>query len=238
MVDAGGGGGGWGGVGGGGERLGGRDSEEAQERAQGDDAGRAARQGCDEVVGCLLASEDCRPDLLAAQLIQAIKDVVEAEGVELVFSPYNVLPVGKDRGLLQLPVAHSNGIWLGSWSPDTDGEGAMGAGSLQQFFEQAFGLEDSAPFLRARTLMVQSLAASCLVTYLLQGRGRQAVSAAGGSGGSGGLILDAEGRLHPFALHSLFEAPHSSDRNILRLTGDMMQMLGDSAGGGVSRGLR
>ena len=112
----------------------------------------------------------------------------------------------------------------------------MGAGSLQQFFEQAFGLEDSAPFLRARLLMVQSLAASCLVTYLLQGRGRQAVSAAGGRGGSGGLILDAEGRLQPFALHSLFEAPHASDRNVLRLTGDMMQMLGDSAGGGGGSG--
>lgn len=200
--------------------------------SDGADRGGQVREDVDEMIGCLVASEDCRPDLLAVQLIQAIQHAVEQQGVELAFSPYQVLPVGKDRGLIQLPAAHANGRWLGSWAPDSDGENVGGAGSLLQFFEQVFGQEDSATFLRARTLMVQSLAASCLVTFLLQCRGRHVVSAAGGRGGSGGLILDVEGRLQPFALHSLFEPQASSDRNALRLTSDMMQLLGDSGGAG------
>ena len=78
---------------------------------------------------------------------------------------------------------------------------------------------------------MQSLAASSLLTFLLQVRGRHSV---GAEGAGGGLVIDAEGRVQPFALHSLFDPPHPSDRNVLRLTHDMLELLGAgrAAGGG------
>ena len=62
---------------------------------------RQQESGEGEVMTCVLASQDCRADLLVVQLMQAIQAAVHLQNVELAFQLYQVLPIGRHKGILE-----------------------------------------------------------------------------------------------------------------------------------------
>ena len=193
------------------------------------EAGQGLHIGMDrreEYVECVVVCDDCRADVLASQLLAAIKEAVHEQGLLLPLEPYHVLAVGRDRGLVQLPEALAHGRVMGV----RQGEGPSGGrGRLLGHFLHTFGQQESSSFVGARTLFCESLAGCVLVTFLLHVRSRlPPVSSLGP-----GLVLGEDGRVHLFALNTLFDPPTAGDRNSLRLTWDMLDLLGALGGGGV-----
>lgn len=98
--------------------------------------------------------------MLACSQVKAIKEAFISERVEAFVQPLAVIPLGKDRGIIEV-----------NPSAKTRDQLCMASGgNLQQHLVQSFGPVHSEEYQKARTCYVQSLAGCCLVSFLLQVR--------------------------------------------------------------------
>ncbi|UYV80199.1 PI4KB [Cordylochernes scorpioides] len=120
--------------------------------------------------------DDLRQDLLASQLLAALRRTWTAERVPLWLRPYAILVLSRDSGLIE-PILNTVSLH----QIKKNGKGL----SLLQYFIQEFGEPTSEGFLSAQRNFVESCAAYSLFSYLLQVKDRH----------NGNILLDAEGHI-------------------------------------------
>ncbi|KAF9684342.1 hypothetical protein SADUNF_Sadunf04G0108400 [Salix dunnii] len=119
--------------------------------------------------------DDCRQDVLALQVIALLRDIFEAVGVNLYLFPYDVLPTGPERGIVEVV-------------PNTRSRSQMGEttdGGLYEIFQQDYGPVGSPSFEAARKNFIISSAGYAVASLLLQPKDRH----------NGNLLFDNVGRL-------------------------------------------
>lgn len=102
--------------------------------------------------------DDLRQENLAFQLVSHFQRIFSHAALPLRLVPYRVLAVGPDRGLVELI---PDAVSLDSLKKKVPGV------SLAELFERAYGARTELPFRRAQRNFVESLAAYCIVCYLL-----------------------------------------------------------------------
>lgn len=129
---------------------------------------------------CLMAvivkcGDDLRQELLAYQYLSLLKKVWKEERVPLYVRPYKIQVLSNDSGFIE-PILNTVSLH------QIKKHSKM---SLQDYFTQEFGQTNSEEFLTAQRKFVQSCAAYCIVSYLIQVKDRH----------NGNILLDNEGHL-------------------------------------------
>lgn len=119
--------------------------------------------------------DDLRQELMAYQLLKLLQTIWEGERVSLWLRPYRILVTSADSGLVE-PILDTMSLHQVKKHSQL---------SLLQYFEQQFGPPTSEAFLSAQRCFVQSCAAYCLVSYLIQVKDRH----------NGNILLDGEGHI-------------------------------------------
>lgn len=119
--------------------------------------------------------DDLRNELLAAQLLSALRRVWKKEHIPLRLAEYTVLVLKRDEGLIQ-PVL--NTVSLHQIKKQS-------GASLRSWLEVEHGPPTSEEFLNAQDNFVRSAAAYALTSYLLQLKDRH----------NGNILLDSEGHI-------------------------------------------
>lgn len=105
------------------------------------------------------AGDDLRQEELALQMIHIFDSIWAEAELTCRVHPYIALPTNADCGLLEV-VDDSNSI---------DGiKKACHISSMEQFYSQAFGGENSPAFLEAQRNFVESMAGYSVISYILQ----------------------------------------------------------------------
>lgn len=119
--------------------------------------------------------DDLRQELLAYQLLVTLKRIWQEEKVPIRVRPYRILVISNDSGLIE-PVLNTVSLHqIKKHSKLT----------LFEYFKQEFGEVNSEGFLTAQRKFVESCAAYCVVSYIIQVKDRH----------NGNLLLDNEGHL-------------------------------------------
>jgi len=129
---------------------------------------------------CLMAvivkcGDDLRQELLAYQYLSLLKKVWKEERVPLYVRPYKIQVLSNDSGFIE-PILNTVSLH------QIKKHSKM---SLQDYFTQEFGQTNSEEYLTAQRNFVQSCAAYCIVSYLIQVKDRH----------NGNILLDNEGHL-------------------------------------------
>ncbi|CAL1297193.1 unnamed protein product [Larinioides sclopetarius] len=119
--------------------------------------------------------DDLRQELMAYQLLATLQKIWEHERVPLWVRPYRILVTSEDSGMIE-PILNTVSLH------QIKKHSKM---SLLQYFLQEFGGVTSEAFLTAQRNFVQSCAAYCLVSYLVQVKDRH----------NGNILLDGEGHI-------------------------------------------
>ena len=119
------------------------------------------------------SGDDVRQEVLASQLVRMFRKVFEEESLPLWLRPYDVVVTGVDSGLMEFV---PNTVSVDSLKKDFPGVKSL---------HEIFGVVYADQLMAARQNFVESLAAYCIVCYLLQVRDRH----------NGNLLLDTEGHL-------------------------------------------
>ncbi len=119
--------------------------------------------------------DDLRQELMAYQLLVMLKNVWAEERVPLRLRPYRILVLSNDSGLIE-PILNTVSLH------QIKKHSKM---SLLDYFKQEFGDIHSEGFLTAQRKFVESCAAYCVVSYLVQVKDRH----------NGNILLDNEGHL-------------------------------------------
>ncbi|XP_055941151.1 phosphatidylinositol 4-kinase beta-like [Argiope bruennichi] len=119
--------------------------------------------------------DDLRQELMAYQLLATLQKIWEHERVPLWVRPYRILVTSEDSGMIE-PILNTVSLH------QIKKHSKM---SLLQYFLQEFGGTTSEAFLTAQRNFVQSCAAYCLVSYLVQVKDRH----------NGNILLDGEGHI-------------------------------------------
>jgi len=164
------------------------------------------------------SGDDLRQEQFASQLIGLFNAIFEEEGLSLWLHPYDVLATSPDCGLIE---AVSDTISLDSLKKNDPYYT-----NLKDFFIRYFGKPKSAAYKKAVSNFCESLAAYCIVCYILQIKDRH----------NGNLLLDADGRIihidFGFILSSLGPGNMNFEKQVpFKLTSEFVQLLGgpDSA---------
>eukprot|EP00512_Aurantiochytrium_limacinum_P012812 CAMPEP_0171588038 /NCGR_PEP_ID=MMETSP0961-20121227/13808_1 /TAXON_ID=87120 /ORGANISM="Aurantiochytrium limacinum, Strain ATCCMYA-1381" /LENGTH=879 /DNA_ID=CAMNT_0012146655 /DNA_START=326 /DNA_END=2965 /DNA_ORIENTATION=+ len=158
------------------------------------------------------SDDDLRQEQFAAQLIALFDSIFREDRLPLRLHPYDVLAVSPDSGLIQ---AVPDTISLDSLKKnDTDYT------TLRNFFIRYFGRPKSSSFKRAQSNFCESLAAYCIVCYLLQIKDRH----------NGNLLLNAEGHIvhidFGFLLTSQGPGNMNFERDVpFKITSEFVQLL-------------
>ncbi|GBG34892.1 Phosphatidylinositol 4-kinase [Hondaea fermentalgiana] len=158
------------------------------------------------------SDDDLRQEQFAAQLIALFDSVYREDGLPLRLHPYDVLAVSPDSGLIQ---AVPDTISLDSLKKnDTDYT------TLRNFFIRYFGRPKSPAFKRAQSNFCESLAAYCIVCYLLQIKDRH----------NGNLLINAEGHIVHIDFGYLLSSQGPGNMNFERdvpfkITSEFVQLL-------------
>ncbi|CAN0055344.1 unnamed protein product [Ascophyllum nodosum] len=125
------------------------------------------------------AGDDLRQEQIAAQFFFLANSILQQSslGNRAGLRPYDIVATLPDAGMIEA-------------IPDTVSLDALKKNdplftTLLDFFHRHFGPPESEGFLRARRNFMESLAANCIVTYLLQVKDRH----------NGNILLDAKGRV-------------------------------------------
>merc|ERR1719495_292692 len=128
------------------------------------------------LMACIVkCGDDLRQELLAYQLLATLKTVWEAESLPLFVRPYKIQVLSNDSGLIE-PILNTVSLH------QIKKHSQM---SLLAYFIQEFGQNNSEEYLTAQRNFVQSCAAYCIVSYLVQVKDRH----------NGNILLDDEGHL-------------------------------------------
>lgn len=119
--------------------------------------------------------DDLRQELLASQLLTMLQRIWETERIHLWVRPYKILCLSNDSGLIE-PILNTVSLHQIKKHCQL---------SLLQYFKREYGSHNSEAFLTAQRNFVQSCAAYCLVSYLVQVKDRH----------NGNILLNNEGRL-------------------------------------------
>ncbi|XP_076307960.1 phosphatidylinositol 4-kinase beta-like isoform X2 [Tachypleus tridentatus] len=119
--------------------------------------------------------DDLRQELMAYQILATLQKIWEQERVPLWIRPYHILVMSSDSGMIE-PILNTVSLH------QIKKHSKM---SLLDYFLQEFGCLNSEEFLSAQKNFVQSCAAYCLVSYLIQVKDRH----------NGNILLDAEGHI-------------------------------------------
>ncbi|XP_017495086.1 PREDICTED: phosphatidylinositol 4-kinase beta-like, partial [Rhagoletis zephyria] len=120
--------------------------------------------------------DDLRQEMLAYQVLETLARIWTAERVPLWLKPYRILVTSADSGIIE-PVLNSISLHQVKKHCTT---------SLLDYFVKEFGGSlTSEEFLTAQKNFVQSCAAYCIVSYLIQVKDRH----------NGNILLDHEGHL-------------------------------------------
>lgn len=119
--------------------------------------------------------DDLRQELMAYQLLKLLKTIWQQERVNLWLRPYRILVTSADSGLVE-PILDTMSLHQVKKHSQL---------SLLQYFEQQFGPPTSEAFLSAQRCFVESCAAYCLISYLIQVKDRH----------NGNILLDGEGHI-------------------------------------------
>uniref|UniRef100_A0A2L2Y9S4 Phosphatidylinositol 4-kinase beta n=2 Tax=Parasteatoda tepidariorum TaxID=114398 RepID=A0A2L2Y9S4_PARTP len=119
--------------------------------------------------------DDLRQELMAYQLLATLQKIWEDERVPLWVRPYRILVTSDDSGMIE-PILNTVSLH------QVKKHSKM---SLLEYFLQEFGCGTSEDFLTAQRNFVQSCAAYCLVSYLVQVKDRH----------NGNILLDGEGHI-------------------------------------------
>ena len=121
--------------------------------------------------------DDLRQELLAYQLLALLQKVWKEERVPLWLRPYKITVLSSDSGLIE-PVLNTVSLH--------QAKKQVNAGqSLLNYFYNEFGAANSEEFLTAQRNFVESCAAYCVISYLIQVKDRH----------NGNILLDNQGHL-------------------------------------------
>jgi len=159
------------------------------------------------------SGDDLRQEQFASQLIALFDMIFKEEGLDLWLHSYDVLAVSPDSGIIECV-------------PDTISLDSLKKNdpsytNLKNFFIRYFGRTNSEGFIKARENFAKSLAAYCIVCYILQIKDRH----------NGNLLLDAEGHIvhidFGFILGSLGPGRMNFEGDVpFKLTSEFIQVLG------------
>ncbi|XP_043274249.1 phosphatidylinositol 4-kinase beta isoform X2 [Venturia canescens] len=119
--------------------------------------------------------DDLRQELLASQLLSMLQKIWQDEQVPLWVRPYKILCLSNDSGLIE-PILNTVSLHQVKKHCQL---------TLLQYFEREFGSSSSEGFAIAQKNFVQSCAAYCLVSYLIQVKDRH----------NGNILLHSDGHL-------------------------------------------
>ena len=132
-------------------------------------------------ISCVFkVGDDLRQDSLALQIIHIFKEIFHEHNLKLFLFPYKTIStitsVHKDLGGLIECV------------PDCDSRDQIGKTydtNLYEYFLCSFGQENSDEYRRARKNFIESLAAYCVISYILQIKDRH----------NGNILIDKHGHI-------------------------------------------
>ncbi|KAL6448919.1 hypothetical protein ACFW04_000577 [Cataglyphis niger] len=119
--------------------------------------------------------DDLRQELLASQLLSMLQKIWQEERVPLWVRPYKILCLSNDSGLIE-PILNTVSLHQVKKQCQL---------TLFQYFEREFGPSTSETFRMAQRNFIQSCAAYCLVSYLIQVKDRH----------NGNILLHSDGHL-------------------------------------------
>lgn len=119
--------------------------------------------------------DDLRQELMATQLLQMFKIIWDEENVDLWLRPYKIVCLSNDSGLIE-PIL--NTVSLHQIKKNSNK-------SLRDYFIDEYGTADGEKFKAAQKNFVQSCAAYCLISYLLQVKDRH----------NGNILLHSDGHI-------------------------------------------
>lgn len=119
--------------------------------------------------------DDLRQELMATQLLEMFKLIWQEENVDLSVQPYKIVCLSNDSGLIE-PIL--NTVSLHQIKKNSNK-------SLRDYFLDEYGGAESDRFKRAQRNFMQSCAAYCLISYLLQIKDRH----------NGNILLHSDGHL-------------------------------------------
>merc|ERR1711915_367522 len=146
--------------------------------------------------------DDLRQELLAYQYLSLLKSVWKEERVPLYVRPYKIQVLSNDCGFIE-PILNTVSLH------QVKKHSRM---SLLDYFLQEFGQINSEEFLTAQRNFVQSCAAYCIVSYLIQVKDRH----------NGNILLDNEG--HIIHIDLGFES------SPFKLTPEFVEVMGGAGG--------
>ncbi|XP_037908693.1 uncharacterized protein LOC119650198 [Hermetia illucens] len=119
--------------------------------------------------------DDLRQELMATQLLQMFKIIWQEESVDLWVRPYKIVCLSNDSGLIE-PIPNTVSVHQIKKNSNK---------SLRDYFIGEYGDTDSEKFKSAQRNFVQSCAAYCLISYLLQVKDRH----------NGNILLHSDGHI-------------------------------------------
>lgn len=133
--------------------------------------------------------DDLRQELLAYQLLATLQKIWREERVPLWLRPYKITVLSADSGLIE-PVLNTVSLHqvkkqCTSSGSTSESNGSSPNAGLLNYFHTEFGSQNSEEFLTAQKNFVESCAAYCVVSYLIQVKDRH----------NGNILLDSEGHL-------------------------------------------
>ncbi|XP_015606291.1 phosphatidylinositol 4-kinase beta isoform X2 [Cephus cinctus] len=155
--------------------------------------------------------DDLRQELLASQLLSMLQRIWQDEQVPLWVQPYKILCLSNDSGLIE-PILNTVSLHQVKKHCQL---------TLLQYFEREFGPSTSEAFATARKNFVQSCAAYCLVSYLIQVKDRH----------NGNILLHSDGHLIHIDFGFILS---TSPRNLgfetspFKLTPEFVEVMGGS----------
>jgi len=154
--------------------------------------------------------DDLRQEMLAYQLMTALKAAWDKEMTKIWVRPYKILVTGPDSGILE-PIVNA---------PSVHQIKKMEPNGLQVYFINEFGEPNSEGYMKAMENFVLSCAGYSLVCYLLQVKDRH----------NGNILLDSEGHIvhidFGFMLNSSPGKNLGFEQSAFKLTEDMVELMG------------
>jgi len=157
--------------------------------------------------------DDLRQELLAYQYLTLLKKVWKEEHVPLYVRPYKILVLSDDSGLIE-PILNTVSLHQVKKNSKM---------SLLEYFLEEFGALNSEEFLTAQRNFVESCAAYCIVSYLVQVKDRH----------NGNILLDNEGHIIHIDYGFILS---SSPKNLgfesspFKLTPEFVEVMGGEGG--------